>query len=81
MLADVVNSSMEYSICPIKWKKSMVSPIPKVPGTVKCEEFRPVNTLPTYEKILEEAVRESIDYHISDNQIVIEEQSGFRKNH
>ena len=81
VFADVVNSSMEYSICPIKWKQSMVSPIPKVPGTVKCDEFRPINTLPTYEKILEEAVRESIDYHISDNQIVIEEQSGFRKNH
>lgn len=58
-----------------------MSPIPKVPGTVKCEEFRPVNTLPTYEKVLEEAVRESLEYHISVNQIVIDEQSGFRKHH
>lgn len=30
---------------------------------------------------LREAVRESLEYHISVNQIVIEEQSGFRKNH
>lgn len=40
-LADVINSSMEFSTCPRKWKKSIVSPIPKVPGTVNCEEFRP----------------------------------------
>lgn len=60
---------------------STVSPIPKVPGTKKCEEFRPVNTLPTYEKILEDTVKESLEHHVKQNDIIIEEQSGFRENH
>lgn len=81
IFADVINSSIEFSICPRKWKRAMVSPIPKVPGTRKCEEFRPVNTLPTYEKVLEDTVKESLELHIEQNNIIIEEQSGFRENH
>lgn len=81
LFTDVVNSSMEYGICPQKWKKAMVTPIPKVSGTAKCEEFRPVNTLPTYEKVLEDAVKESLESRVRANDIIIEEQSGFRTNH
>lgn len=81
LFADVINSSIEFAICPPKWKKSMVSPFPKIPGTVKCEEFRPVNTLPSYEKILEDSVKEPLENHVETNGIIIEEQSGFRRNH
>lgn len=81
LFTDVINSSMEYAICPRNWKNSTVSPIPKLPGTKKCEEFRPINTLPTYEKVLEEAIKESIESHIETNDIIIKEQSGFRKRH
>lgn len=34
---DVINSSLGYGICPDKWKTSIITPIPKVPGTVKGE--------------------------------------------
>lgn len=59
----------------------MVLPTPKVIGTNKCEEFRPFNMLPTYEKMLAGVLKQQLNEHMDDNKIVIEEQYGFRKNH
>lgn len=79
-LLGVINTSLE-STCPEDWKNSLVTPIPKVPGTSKGEEFRPVNQLPTYEKILEGIVKKQLNQHTEENAIVIDEQFGFRKGH
>lgn len=78
---DVINTSMEVGECPDSWKVSMLIPIPKVPGTIKCNEYRPVNMLPTYEKVLEAVVKEQLEEFVKKIEIVIEEQSGFRKGH
>lgn len=78
-IADVINSSLEFAICPKNWKNSIIHPTPKVPGTIKCDELRPINTLPTYEKILEAAVKEFVEEHMENNNITIDEQSGFRR--
>lgn len=34
LFADVINSSIEFSICPQRWKKATVYPIPKITGEV-----------------------------------------------
>lgn len=80
-IVDVVNSSKKSSYCPKKWKNSIIAPVPKIPGTNKCEEFRPINMLPNHEKILEAAIKEQLDYYLEINKLVIKEQSGFRKGH
>jgi len=59
----------------------MLIPTPKVNETRKCEEFRPINMLPTYENVLEGVVKQQINEHMDENKIVIDEQFGFRKNH
>lgn len=79
VLTNLINSSMMEVECPMSWKNSIVSPIPKIPGTSNGHEFRPVNQLPTYEKILEGIVKEQIQKHITENNIIIDEQYGFRK--
>lgn len=78
---DVINSSLQKGICPNNWKISVVTPIPKILNTIICEEFRPVNTLPVYEKTLELVVKEQLIKHCMDNDILIENQSGFRESH
>lgn len=77
----VINSSLEELMVPNEWKNSFVTPIPKKPGTSRAEEFRPVNQLPTYEKLLEGIVKEQLNEHMDKNEIIIDEQFGFRKGH
>lgn len=68
-------------VLPAHWKTSIVLPIPKVDGTRNAHEFRPVNILPIYEKILEIVIKEQLDKHLEKHNIMVQEQSGFRKSH
>lgn len=78
---DIINTSLEVAECPSDWKTSMIMPTQKVPGTIKCNEFRPINMLPTYEKVLEAVIKEQMENYVEGNGFVIDEQSGYRKNH
>jgi hypothetical protein len=78
---DLINSSLRLGCVPERWKKSTVVPIQKISGTKKCEEFRPINILPAYEKILETAVKNQFIQYLEENNILIDEQSGFRSQH
>ncbi len=80
-ILDVVNSSLASGIVPKNWKVSILCPIPKISGTLKCDEFRPINMLPTYEKILEAVVKSQLEEHLERHNIIIDHQSGFRKMH
>lgn len=80
-MLDAINSSLEFGCVAKSWKNSMLLPSPKVSGTIKCEEFRPINMLPTYEKVLEGVVKQQLNEHMDANKILIHEQFGFRVNH
>lgn len=49
----IINKSFEEGIFPDCWKIATVIPIPKIKNSNKCEEFRPINTMPNDEKIIE----------------------------
>lgn len=51
-MCEIMNESMIEG-CPDEWKLTIVVPIPKVPRPKKAEELRPINMLPTVEKLLE----------------------------
>jgi len=55
-----LNKFLKKGIFLDKWKEATVVPIPKIRGTIKIEEFRPINKLPIYEKILEVIVYEQL---------------------
>lgn len=80
-LLNLINTSLETGEFPESWKVSAVVPIQKIPNTTNCTEFRPVNTLPIYEKVLELIVKEQLTKHIDRDDIIVKEQSGFRKEH
>lgn len=80
-LLNIINTSLDKGEFPESWKVSSVVPVQKVANTTNCAEFRPVNTLPVYEKVLELVVKEQLTQHINQNDIIVKEQSGFRKEH
>lgn len=60
---------------------SIIIPIPKVSSSKKAEDYRPINILPIYEKVLEIIVKNQLDEYLNQNKILIDEQSGFRVNY
>lgn len=49
----MINNLLRLGFVPDKWKVSIVTPIQKVENTIMSSEFRPINTLPILEQILE----------------------------
>lgn len=80
-LVEIINESLRTGIVPDMYKRSMVVPIPKIAGTNKCQEFRPINMLLQCEKLLEMEVKDQLLSFINNNNIWIDEQSGFRATH
>lgn len=80
-LMKLINDSVKEGICPEEWKISTIIPIPKIEKLKKASEYRPINILPIYEKVLELVVKEQIERYLNNSNIITEHQSGFRKNH
>lgn len=81
ILMHIINLSLTTGIFPCHWKESIIIPIEKVKMTIKCEEIRPINMLPVYEKVLEKFVADQLQSYVESNKILMEEQSGFRQGH
>lgn len=77
----IINESFLTSIVPSAWKLSKITPIPKIPNTNKCANFRPINVLPIHEKLIECIVHKQLTAYLESRNCLINVQSGFRKNH
>jgi len=78
----LINNSLNKGTCPERWKTFTIIPIPKIEKPKKANEYRPINILPIYKKVLELVVKEQIEKYLQDNNnIITKHQSGFRKNH
>lgn len=73
---------LKLSYFPAKWKKAKVIAIPKSgknssdPGN-----YRPISLLSSLSKLFERIILNRINNHLSDHQILLEEQYGFRSKH
>jgi len=76
---DIINSSLNEGVCPVGWKTSTIKPISKINQPKKASQFRPINMLPTFEKILKLVVKKQLDKYLESNNIITEHQLGFRK--
>lgn len=74
----IINESLEKGVFPDQWKLSMITPIPKVNNTNKCDQFRPINSMPNDEKIIECVVKEQILEYFNANNIITDTQSAYR---
>lgn len=57
---NVINNSLRKGQCPDGWETSTIIPILKVAKPKKASEYRLINILPIYEKVLELVVKEQI---------------------
>lgn len=80
-LINIYNLSLTEGYVPSAWKHSEIIPIQKVVNTIKAEEFRPINMLPQYEKVLEKVVGKQLAGHLEVNGILVAEQYGFGEGH
>jgi hypothetical protein len=80
-LLDIINQSFDVLVFPSAFKTSTVIPIQKLPKTFKSEEFRSINMLPVYKKAMECIVKEQLSAFFEENNVIIEQLSGFRKSH
>lgn len=80
-MLDIINASLNQGVFPQSWKTSVVLPIPKVTNSTRCDEFCPINTVPVYEKLLEVTVKDQLLDFCEKNDILVPNQSGFRRNH
>lgn len=78
---EIINESLREGCCPNSWKTSTIIPIPKINKATKASQYRPINMLPLYEKVLELVVKNQIEKHLDEYDIIMEHQSGFRKRH
>lgn len=81
-LATIFNSCLKIGYFPRLWKKSKIIPILK-PGkdpTIS-SSYRPISLLSTLCKLLEYIIHNRISSFIDENNILINEQFGFRRQH
>lgn len=74
----IINCSLEGGEVPNLLKVSTIIPLKKVKGTIKENEFRPINMLSAIDKILERIVYQQLNQFITANNILDKFQSGFR---
>lgn len=60
-------------------KTSTIIPIPKIEKAKKASEYRPINMLPNFEKLLKLVVKKQIEMYLESKNILTEHQSGFRR--
>lgn len=78
---NLINEILVTGQVPKDWKISTIVPIEKVNKAQKAVDFRPINMLPVYEKILEIVAKDQLVEFCDENKILIKEQAGFRSNH
>jgi len=72
--------SLRTSIVPTEWKHAKVTPLYKEGDRVDTNNYRPISVLPVVMKIFEAAVNIQLRDFLVANNILAEEQSGFRAN-
>ena len=81
VLANLINSSFNDGIFPEQLKLAKVVPIHKAGKRTEVSNYRPISLLSTFSKIYEKAMHIRVDNYLTTNNILYENQYGFRKGH
>ena len=78
-LVYLFNLSFIKNIFPTKWKIATVVPLYKGGSRLDVSNYRPISLLPLPGKILEKIVHKKISHYLEINDLLCNEQCGFRK--
>ncbi|QJC37765.1 hypothetical protein GJU03_01205 [Enterobacteriaceae endosymbiont of Donacia bicoloricornis] len=77
----IINYSITKNVVPLSWKTAIVVPLPKKSNPEAYSDCRPISLLNVMSKILERVVQNQLLTHVNSNQLLPQNQSGFRKAH
>ena len=77
----IFTNILRTSTYPALWKKANVTPVYKKGDKQEIENHRPISLLPLFGKIFEKIVFNDIYAHLTTNQLITKNQSGFRPGH
>ena len=80
-LANIFNLSLQTGIFPDDWKIAKISPVFKEGNKTDCGNYRPISVISVVAKLFEGLVYNQLRTFISDNNILVKQQSGFRSEH
>jgi hypothetical protein len=80
-LSGLINKSFEHGVFPDALKIGKVCPVFKSGDKSSLANYRPISILPSFSKIYEKAMYNRLSSFLSDCNILVDNQYGFRKNH
>ncbi len=81
-LTHLINTILHTNTYPQTFKHSRITPInkPKKPLT-NIDSFRPINNLTTLSKLVDQHIKQHLDKHLTDNNIIHDNHHGGRQKH
>ena len=80
-LSDIINLSFSKGIVPKLLKMAKVCPVYKNGSRSEIGNYRPISVLPSFSKIFEKLVFERLNNYLTEMNIIISNQYGFRAHH
>ena len=80
-MANIFNLSLQSGIFPDDWKLARITPIYKDGSKTECGNYRPISVICIVAKVFEKLVYNQLRSFMKENNIIIDEQSGFRPYH
>ena len=80
-LLHIFNLSFKQGIVPAQLKIAKIIPIFKSGDPLSLDNYRPISLLSSFSKILEKIMCTRLTDHLESNNLICNEQFGFRKNH
>ena len=77
----IINQSLTSGIYPDKFKISKITPLHKKDNRKIVSNYRPISLLPTMSKIIERVMHSQLYAFLNENNLITEQQYGFRSNH
>lgn len=78
-ITHVVNCCLEVGYFPNEWKLSLIKPLAKVKNPENFSDLRPITIISAISKVLEKTIQQQIYDYVTENKIISDLQSGFRK--
>lgn len=79
-LCHIINCSLQTGKVPTIWKAAKIIPLRKKDDSLELKDLRPISILPPGSKVLEKIVHYQVTQYLEMHHILLNIQSGFRKN-
>ena len=80
-LLTIINKSLFIGYFPMKWRRAIVVPIPKINVPPEIGYLRPIALIPLPGKIIKRFIHKQLVTYLDENNFITRYQNGFRKGH